>query len=182
MGGKKTNRLEKFLAGCIGGWHNPRMSQTHTLSFMPMLFQVGGHTSPGTALEAIQPDSKWLDAVGHLSLYCGRSIPDTRQAFESLLAGERDPAHRGVLLAGIARCLNSQMRLREGGPLLGQAWSLVSGGASGEQRAFVMLEMARFMLLIGNGDGIGLALKFLWLSKIRFSDDDKLMGAGFLST
>jgi tetratricopeptide (TPR) repeat protein len=122
---------------------------------MPILFQTSGQASPGAALEAVQPDSKWLDAVGHLSLYSGRTIPDTRQAFENLLLHEADPAHRAVLYAGIARCLNSQMRLREGGPLLGQAWSLLGPETQGDPRAFVMLEMARFMLLIGNGDGAG---------------------------
>ena len=127
----------------------------HT-AFLPAVFRMGpSPTSELGPLDGVQPDSKWLDAVGHLSMFCGKTIPDTCQAFRTLLQLERDPSHKAVLLAGLARGLNSQMRLREGGQLLGQAWSLLTPATDAEQRAFVQLEMARFLMLIGNSDAAG---------------------------
>jgi len=124
---------------------------------LPSFFSPSGSINPGDALTAVRTDSHWVDAVTHVSLFVGRDIPDTRQQFEALLRLESDPAHRAVLYAGIARCLNSQMRLVRGAELLGQAWALLDD-RSPDCRAFVLLEMVRFLVLAGNWDSARLLL------------------------
>lgn len=125
---------------------------------IPHCFTTPRNWQVAQCLSQVQPDSKWVDAITHLSMFRGVSIPEARQAFEGLLRKEQDASHRAVLYAGVARCLNSQMRLKEGGELLGHCWDLLGEEASDEFRAFVMLEMARYLLLVGNRDSASLML------------------------
>jgi tetratricopeptide (TPR) repeat protein len=64
------------------------------------------------------------------------------------------------LLAAVARCANSQMRLLEGADLLRQAWGQL-GDRDGDHRVFVQLEMGRYLLLTGNLDAARLMLEHL---------------------
>lgn len=111
-------------------------------------------------LEGILADSLWIDAVAQASLAVGRPLPEAKHAFDRLLREADDDADRAVLLAAVARCANSQMRLLEGADLLRQAWSLL-GDRRGDHRVFVLLEMGRYLLLSGNLDAARLLLEDL---------------------
>ncbi len=126
---------------------------------VPHCFTAPEGWQPSNCLAKVQPDSKWIDAVTHLSMFRGVNIPEARQAFELLVRKEDEPSHQAVLYAAVARCLNSQMRLKEGGELLGHCWKLLGQDASPDFRAFVMLEMARYLLLVGNRDAASLMLE-----------------------
>jgi tetratricopeptide (TPR) repeat protein len=132
--------------------------QKTILATLPQIFESPGKPDPGAILIPLEADSRWVDSVAHIAQFSGRDIPQTSQQFESMLRTEQDPAHRAVLYAGIARCYNSQMKLKHGAELLGYAWSLLDGNDS-ECTAFVLLEMVRFMVMVGNTDAARLMLE-----------------------
>ncbi|MCD4727256.1 MAG: tetratricopeptide repeat protein [Pirellulales bacterium] len=121
------------------------------INTLPQVFESDYEPEFSTLLVPLKTDSRWVDSMAHLSQFYGRDIPNTREEFETMLQVEENPDKRATLLAGIARCYNSQMKLIRGAELLGYAWSLLEGRQN-EHTAFVLLEMSRFLIIVGNMD------------------------------
>lgn len=124
---------------------------------LPTLFPATPLEDPAQVLQEVLADSLWLDAVTQASLAAGRPIPEAKQDFERRLREAADEADQAVLVAAVARCHNSQMRLLDGARLLGQAWRLL-GSVDDDRRVFVQLEMGRYLLLVGQLDAAHLLL------------------------
>jgi tetratricopeptide (TPR) repeat protein len=133
--------------------------KNNTLAMLPSVFQNAGEAPVKGLTQPLRPDSTWIDSLAQLSLFLGQSIPETREDMESLLEQETLPERRAVLLASIARCYTSQMRLNQGASVLAAAWKeLDKAIAPGDHACFVQLEMIRFLVIMGKTDSARLML------------------------
>ncbi len=114
----------------------------------PAIFKTEAKFTPETDI-AVRNNSHWVEFVLHASQFTQLAVPDTRSKLNELLKSEADPANRAVLLTGIGRCMIHGGEFLKGARTLGHAFSMLHED-NREAKAFILLEMASFLAIIGN--------------------------------
>lgn len=114
---------------------------------IPTIFQSDKTFQPQSP-DLVKGDHHWVDFVAHVTQFGQSGIPETLEHLKNLLEFETDSVKRSVLLAGIGRCAIREGHFLDGAKTLGLAWQQTHPEHNHE-RAFILLEMASFLVTMG---------------------------------
>lgn len=117
---------------------------------IPIIFKSDDEFN-SKSIKDVKRNNNWVEFIAHITQFGQSGIEETNENLQLLIEHEHDPLKRAVLLTGIGRCKIREGHFLEGAKIFGNAWNLTNVKNS-EERAFILLEMASFLVTIGTHD------------------------------
>ncbi|MBC8295352.1 MAG: tetratricopeptide repeat protein [Pelagibacterales bacterium] len=120
------------------------------MNYLPEIFETNSNVNVCDALPTnLYSNKRWVEFVAHISKFNQFSIPETLEQLQVLLSNESDPVKISALYTGIAKCHIGNGEFLLAASSLSKAYSLLNN-SHGDSKAFVLLEMVGFLVIINN--------------------------------
>ncbi len=129
------------------------------MNYLPEIFESSKNVEMSESLPSnLNSNRRWVEFVAHVSKFNQFSIPETQEQLLLLLENESDPSKLSALYTGIAKCHIGNGEFLMAASSLSKAYSLLND-SHGDSKAFVLLEMVGFLVIINNHTHAKMILK-----------------------
>ena len=128
------------------------------MNYLPEIFETNNVNVCDALPTDLYSNKRWVEFVAHISKFNQFSIPATLDQLEVLLSSESDPTKISALYPGIAKCHIGNGEFLLAASSLSKAYSLLNDN-HGDSKAFVLLEMVGFLVIINNHSHAKMILK-----------------------